>query len=102
VYGNAATSYTVAVSATGQVEPTYAWKLTPPADEPDCDEFGPVPGEPERAVWRHSAADGCTRAGSDHDGTVTVVVTTDAWECTASFTGSGTATGPPVERCRTL
>ncbi len=100
--GQRATFYSVAASATGQGEPTYAWHLTPPADDPGCTRFAPVPGSPGRAVWHHAHTDGCSHAGAEHPGTVTVTITTKAWECTATFVGSETRTGPPAQRCRQL
>ncbi len=100
--GQRATFYSVAVSARRQGEPTYAWHLTPPADDPGCNRFAPVPGSPGRAVWHHADTDGCSHAGSEHAGTVTVTITTSAWKCTATFEGTETRTGPPPQRCRQL
>lgn len=97
-----ATFYSVAASATGQGEPTYTWRLTPPADDPGCNRFGPVAGSPGKAVWHHADTDGCSHAGTEHPGTVTVTVTTTAWQCTVTFVGSETRTGSPEQRCRKL
>ncbi|MBV8258643.1 MAG: hypothetical protein JO073_12575, partial [Actinobacteria bacterium] len=47
----------------------------------------------------HSATDGCTHYGIQHDGTVFVTVTTKSWTCTESFFGTLTRTGSRNERC---
>ncbi len=100
--GQRATFYSVTVRATRQGKPTYGWKLTPPADDPGCTRFGPDPDSPDRAIWRHADTDGCGHAGTEHPGTVTVTITTASWECTATFVGSETRTGPPPQRCTPL
>jgi hypothetical protein len=92
-----ATTYTVEVQTSEPVE--YAWSLEPPADDPTCRDFGPTPGAPNEAVWRHADTDGCTHVGTEHLGTVSVVVSTPGWTCAASFEGSETRSGPPPSRC---
>lgn len=99
VEGQKATFYAVAVRATRQGAPTYAWHLSPPADDPGCNRFGPVPGSPARAVWHHADTDGCSHTGTEHLGTVTVTITTTVWRCTATFVGTLTRTGTPPQRC---
>jgi hypothetical protein len=102
VEGQKATFYAVAVRATRQGAPAYTWHLAPPADDPGCNRFGPVPGSPGRAVWHHADTDGCSHTGTEHLGTVTVTVTTTAWRCTATFVGTLTRTGAPPQRCAQL
>ncbi len=97
-----ATYYAVSATAAGQGTPTYTWSLSPPKGNASCNRFGPVPGKPNEAVWRHADGDGCNHAlmGVDgHPGTVTVIVKTTAWECTATFFGTITRSGPPAKRC---
>jgi hypothetical protein len=93
-----ATFYAVNVAAPGQTV-TYAWRLTPPKDNPTCTKFAPVPGSPNKAVWHHADTDSCAHTGFQHNGTVTVVVTTPAWRCAATFFGTLTKSGPPAQRC---
>jgi hypothetical protein len=93
-----ATFYTIAVAAPGQ-SATYAWRLSPPKDNPTCNNFHEVAGQPNEAVWHHANTDGCTHNGIQHLGTVYVTVTTSAWRCTASFFGTLTSTGPANQRC---
>jgi hypothetical protein len=95
----AATYYAISVRAPDQGTPSYAWRLAPPPGDPDCTNFGSIPGTPSRAVWHHPPGGGCSHAGVQHLGTVSVTVTTRAWVCTASFFGSLTHAGSPPERC---
>ena len=94
-----ATFYAVAVAAPGQGPVSYAWRLTPPKDNPGCNNFAPVPDSPSKSVWHHADTDGCAHTGFQHNGTVTVVVTTTAWRCVATFFGTLTKSGPPAQRC---
>ena len=92
-----ATFYSVAV---GSPEPvTYRWSLSPPKDNPGCNEFGPVPGHPNQAVWHHADTDGCTHLGVQHDGIVSVRVTTAHWTCRESFFGTLTRVGTGRATC---
>ena len=98
-----ATFYTVAAHAAGQGTPTYTWRLTPPKADPTCNHFSVVAGKPNEAVWRHADTDGCNHnvmGPAGHLGTVSVTVTTTAWECTATFFGTNTNHGPPAQHCR--
>jgi hypothetical protein len=97
-----ATFYVISVRATGQGTPNYSWHLSPPKDNPDCNKFGSIAGAPERAIWHHADSDGCSHTGTQHLGTVTVTVTTRAWECKASFFGTLTHSGSPPQRCRRI
>ncbi len=92
-----ATFYAVAVVAQGTV--SYAWHLTPPKGNAGCNRFAPVPGSPNKAVWHHADTDGCAHTGFQHNGTVSVTVTTKDWKCTATFFGTLTKSGPPAQRC---
>jgi hypothetical protein len=99
VEGQRATFYSVAVAAPGQGTVRYEWRLTPPKDNRGCNKFSTVPGSRIKAVWHHADTDGCTHNGFQHNGTVTVTVTTAAWRCVATFFGTLTKTGPPAQRC---
>jgi hypothetical protein len=92
------TFYAVSVAAPGQVV-SYAWRLSPPKNDPSCNKFAPVPGSPNKAAWHHGGTDGCSHFGIQHEGTVTVVVTTAAFRCVATFFGTLTKSGPPARRC---
>ena len=98
-----ATYYAVSATATLQGTPTYTWSLSPPKGNPSCNRFGPVSGKPNQAVWHHADTDGCNHGlmgPYGHTGTVTVIVKTSDWECTATFFGTITRSGPPAQRCR--
>jgi hypothetical protein len=98
-----ATYYAVSATAERQGTPTYTWSLSPPKGNASCNRFGPVPGKPNQAVWHHADTDGCNHAlmgPYGHTGTVTVIVKTSDWECTATFFGTITRSGPPAQRCR--
>ncbi|MHB8644051.1 MAG: hypothetical protein ACYDA3_14335 [Gaiellaceae bacterium] len=92
------TVYTI--SATGGGAATYSWQLTPPKGNPGCNRFAPVSGKPNEAVWHHADTDGCTHTDFQHEGLVTVTVTTADWKCTATFFGTLTKNGPAPQRCR--
>jgi hypothetical protein len=92
-----ATFYAISVAAPDAV--SYAWRLTPPKDNPGCNKFGTVAGSPNKAVWHHADTDGCTHVGFQHDGTVTVTVTTNDWKCVATFFGTLSKSGPPAQKC---
>jgi hypothetical protein len=94
-----ATFYSISVTAARQGKLIYSWRLDPPADNRSCNSFGSVLGSPNRAVWRHAVTDGCTHAGGQHPGTVTVTVRSRYWQCSASFVGSLTAAGAPPKAC---
>jgi hypothetical protein len=95
-----ATFYVISVTAAHQGTTLYSWHLTPPKNDPGCNKFGTVIGAPNRAVWHHAATDGCTHAGAQQLGTVTVTVTTRYWQCTESFVGSLTSSGSPPTACK--
>ncbi len=97
-----ATFYSVAVAAARQGRLRYDWHLTPPTDDATCNRFGSIFGSPNRAVWHHAAADGCTHPGPQHLGTVTVKITTRYWECTESLLGSATASGEAPKACKRI
>jgi len=95
-----ATFYTESVTVAGQGTPTYTWRLSPPKDNPACNDFAPVLGSPNEAVWHHADTDGCRHNGIQHDGTVYVTVTTNDWVCTQSFFGTLTRTGSSAQTCK--
>jgi hypothetical protein len=94
-----ATFYTVAVEHDGEPAIDYRWALTPPADNPTCNRFEPIPAKPNEAVWHHADTDGCTHNGIQHAGTVHVTVITAHWSCRESFFGTLTRTGTPNAQC---
>jgi hypothetical protein len=97
-----ATFYSVTVRAADQGKPSYSWHLNPPGANPGCHAFGSVYGYPNRAVWNHGPTDGCSDAGQQHLGTVTVKVKTDYWVCTESFFGTASGVGVPPQACSRL
>ena len=94
-----ATFYTVGVQQGGEEVTAYRWSLTTPPGNPTCNQFAPVPGKPNEAVWHHADTDGCTHNGIQHDGTVHVTLLTAHWSCTESFFGTLTRTGSPNAQC---
>jgi hypothetical protein len=86
---------------------TYTWSVSIPND-PGC-AYGFTPGtpQPNQATWNHTdLADGgpCSHSGQDfgpsgHHGTITVVVTTTHWHCTATYDGTASGTGPAPAAC---
>ena len=104
-----ATQYSVTLTlAPGNLKPTFSWHLTPPADDPTCNNFRALTSNhenPNQAIWHHadvseSAADGCHHKDPQHLGTVSVDVTVPfqgdqgrPWLCHASYFGSLTNVG---------
>jgi hypothetical protein len=93
------THYSVTVHSIHQGKPSYSWHLTLRNENPNCDEFGPVFGAPNRAVWHHADNEGCPHTGSQRLGTITVTVTTGYWKCSESFFGTLTGVGVPAQAC---
>jgi hypothetical protein len=88
---------------------TYEWSVKIPAD-PDCAQgFHPSKGRPARATWFHADVTNtpsgpCNHAGglygsTGHPGTVTVVVLTRHWECSANYDGTVTGVGDDPVPC---
>lgn len=98
------TQYSVTVEALPGRGIDYAWSLTPPADDPGCNKLEQLES-PRYARWHHGNADGCTHAGTNHNGTVKVVATVHwpekkrDWICTATYTGTHGGTGPEPGPC---
>jgi hypothetical protein len=103
-----ATHYTVVnTSQPGSVNldgASYFWKLTPPGNDPNCNNHGNLTGTGKEFVWHHGnvgdpiSDDGCNHDGNTlgptgHQGTVTVQVEDASWSCTASYTGTQRADG---------
>lgn len=87
---------------------TYTWSVAMSADTPCQQGFkGNTPSDNE-ATWFHADVTGtpsgpCNHAfygAQGHPGTVTVVVTTSHWICTASYVGTISGTGPAPAPCR--
>lgn len=99
-----ATQYTASLTLVpGNLKPTFSWHLTPPADDPTCNNFRSLSSNhenPNMAIWHHadvseSPADGCHHKDPQHLGTVYVDVTVPfqgdqgrPWICHASYFGS--------------
>jgi hypothetical protein len=98
------TRYTVEIEdAVSTAIRTYRWRLSPPLDDPTCKKFRKNKKHPDEADWFHSAADGCSHATPQHDGTVYVSVVVGVhWICEASIFGTETtpAQGHDLEFCR--
>jgi hypothetical protein len=58
-----------------------------------------IAGKPSRAAWHHGGTQGCSHFGIQHNGTVSVVISTPSWSCYVVFVGSLTRTGPPPTPC---
>ena len=82
----------------------YAWTLTPPTNDPTCNEvFG---SNFNRFFWFHGNVgdpiqdNGCHHdvglPGSGHQGDVDVVVKDENWQCAAGYTGTQAADGSPT------
>ena len=76
---------------------TYSWGLAAPKDDPSCNDFEVL--KPGLAAWHHGGDQGCSHASTQHEGTVSVVVSTPDWICRASFFGTLTGTGDLPELC---
>jgi hypothetical protein len=96
------TIYTESATGTGL---TYAWTVSMSADPHCAAGFkGNAPGA-NQATWYH--ADTTTGGPCDHTyygaqghpGTVTVVVTSAVWRCSATYVGTLTGTGPAPAAC---
>lgn len=77
---------------------TYSWSLTPPTEEPNCDNLGNATGDKSEFVWLHGDQHDCdhTKQGPlGHKGTVKLVVSDGRTECTSSYTGSQGANDQP-------
>lgn len=78
------------------------WFLDPPADDATCrraDAFG------NEMEWRHGEKDGCTHIGTQHNGVVSVKITSGNWTCELVYEGTLTGDGPPAvcrRDCRDL
>jgi hypothetical protein len=85
---------------------TYAWKFTPPDNDPACNNRGVLTGTGKEFVWRHGnkgdsiSDDACNHdiglPGSGHTGDVDVTVKDAKWSCTAGYTGTQAADGSPT------
>lgn len=106
-----ATHYTVANTgdSRGSLDlagATYSWKLTPPDNDPACNNRGVLTGTGKEFVWRHGnkgdpiSDDACDHdiglPGIGHPGDVDVVVKDAKWSCTADYTGTQAADGSPT------
>jgi hypothetical protein len=96
------TVYTESATGTGL---TYAWTVSMSADPHCAAGFKGNAPSANRATWYH--ADTTTGGPCDHTyygaqghpGSVTVVVTSALWRCTATYVGTLTGTGPAPAAC---
>jgi hypothetical protein len=88
------TFYTIDVSETSGITPTYQWSFNPPPDDPACNLFQVLPENPAAASWRHGNNTGCRHLGESHNGTIVVVVTVGRWTATAVYQGTLSDDGP--------
>lgn len=81
--------------------PNWEWDLTPPADDPGCDELEiPVSSARSSSVtWYHADENGCKHVGTEHFGRIDVVVRTRGWTCDATIVGTSTHVGPEPNQC---
>lgn len=96
------TVYTESASGTGL---TYAWSVSMSADPHCAAGFqGKVPSA-NQATWYHAdittggQCDHTYYGAQGHPGTVTVVVTSALWRCSATYVGTLTGTGPAPAAC---
>jgi hypothetical protein len=82
------TFYTIDVSETSGITPTYQWSFVPPPDDPACNLFQVLPENPAAASWRHGNDTGCKHTSASHNGTIGVVVTVGRWTATAVYQGT--------------
>jgi len=83
---------------------TYTWSLVEHND-PTCIRFDKNKPTPNQAVWHHADSDGCNhelQGPFGHQGTVTVIVSDGTWDCTATYDGTVTGTGPEPEACEPI
>jgi hypothetical protein len=95
-----ATYYGVTATDPAGRKLTYAWSLKPPDKDPNCKMFSTPAAEPWRSVWYHGDQHGCNHlvtdpGGAGHPGTVTLVVSNGLFNCTLTYFGTETGTGPP-------
>ena len=91
------THYTVKVEGT-TATPRYSWALQPPPDDLLCNKFEVTPAGNE-AIWHHADTDNCHHQGTQHLGTIVVVVLIGSWKCTATYFGTLDGDGPDPGAC---
>jgi hypothetical protein len=94
------TTYTAVVTGQGL---SYHWAVSILADPACAAGFTPNSPKPDQATWYHAdVGEGgpCTHVGTDHPGTVFLVVTNADWECTALYQGTLSGKGPPAAPCK--
>lgn len=86
---------------------TYTWSVSIPADPGCASGFRGNTPQQNQATWYHadtSQGGPCNHSGQDygasgHPGTVTVVVTSGLWRCTATISGTITQPGGTPQPC---
>src|SRR5262249_34856145 len=81
---------------------TFDWALVMTADFPCAGGFRPNSPNLNQAAWFHadvSQGGPCHHTGTDHPGTVGLVVKNADWVCTALYQGSVGGVGPPGPPC---
>jgi hypothetical protein len=93
------TTYTE--NATGQGL-SYHWAVSIPSDPVCATGFTPNSPASNQAKWFHadvSEGGPCHHAGTDHPGTVNLVVLNADWQCTAIYQGTLSGIGPKPPPC---
>ena len=96
-----ATFYEVSATDQDGDRLSYDWTLTPPKDDPSCNNHGDLKSAKPEFIWHHSSdderghGDHCHHKTPQHNGTVTVTVSDKGWTCTASYGGTLTGTAQP-------
>ena len=98
------------IKATNPAGLSYQWSVSIPTDPGCAAGFKGHTPSPNGASWYHQdekEGGPCNHSGADyspafgHPGTVTVIVTSPEWSCTASYHGTLTGTGSPPQCTRT-
>ena len=98
------TDYAITATSPAGRTLNYAWSLVPDADQPSCTNFDEGTPTPNAAVWQHDGtSEGCNPqaalGASGYGGTVTVVVSDGVYNCTATYHGTNSGTGPAPAPC---